>query len=53
MRAGRHVWTRLEKESDGKTGIGLSPDGMVEHDAMAASSFAASPRAMVGAVLGL
>jgi arylsulfatase A-like enzyme len=29
-----HVWTRLKKESDGKTGIGLYPDGMVEHDEM-------------------
>ena len=29
-----HVWTRLEKESQGKTGIGLYPDGMVEHDSM-------------------
>jgi arylsulfatase len=27
-----HVWTRLKKESVGKTGIGLYPDGMVEHD---------------------
>ncbi|MNO70259.1 Inner membrane protein YejM [compost metagenome] len=27
-----HAWTRLKKESDGKTGIGLYPDGMVEHD---------------------
>src|SRR5262245_1879991 len=27
-----HVWTHLKKESDGKTGIGLYPDGMVEHD---------------------
>ena len=27
-----HVWTRLKKSSDGKTGIGLYPDGMVEHD---------------------
>ena len=27
-----HVWTRLKKESIGKTGIGLYPDGMVEHD---------------------
>ena len=27
-----HVWTRLKKESEGKTGIGLYPDGMVEHD---------------------
>jgi arylsulfatase A-like enzyme len=24
----------LKKESDGKTGIGLYPDGMVEHDAV-------------------
>ena len=27
-----HVWTRLKKESRGKTGIGIYPDGMVEHD---------------------
>jgi arylsulfatase len=27
-----HVWTRLKEESKGKTGIGLYPDGMVEHD---------------------
>jgi arylsulfatase len=27
-----HVWTRLKKESQGVTGIGLYPDGMVEHD---------------------
>jgi arylsulfatase len=27
-----HVWTRLKKESRGVTGIGLFPDGMVEHD---------------------
>ena len=27
-----HVWTRLKKESEGRTGIGLYPDGMVEHD---------------------
>jgi arylsulfatase len=29
-----HVWTRLKKESVGRTGIGLYPDGMVEHDDM-------------------
>ena len=29
-----HVWTRLKKESQGRTGIGLYPDGMVEHDDM-------------------
>jgi arylsulfatase len=29
-----HVWTRLKKESQGVTGIGLYPDGMVEHDGM-------------------
>jgi arylsulfatase A-like enzyme len=29
-----HVWTHLKKSSDGVTGIGLYPDGMVEHDAM-------------------
>jgi arylsulfatase len=27
-----HVWTHLKPESEGKTGIGLNPDGMVEHD---------------------
>ena len=27
-----HVWTHLKPESQGKTGIGLYPDGMVEHD---------------------
>jgi arylsulfatase len=27
-----HVWTRLKPESRGRTGIGLYPDGMVEHD---------------------
>ena len=27
-----HVWTHLKKESQGVTGIGLYPDGMVEHD---------------------
>jgi arylsulfatase len=29
-----HVWTHLKPESQGVTGIGLYPDGMVEHDAM-------------------
>jgi arylsulfatase A-like enzyme len=29
-----HVWTHLKKESEGRTGIGLYPDGMVEHDDM-------------------
>jgi arylsulfatase A-like enzyme len=29
-----HVWTHLKKESTGRTGIGLYPDGMVEHDEM-------------------
>lgn len=27
-----HIFTRLKKESEGKTGLGLYPDGMVEHD---------------------
>jgi arylsulfatase len=27
-----HVFTHLKKESDGKTGLGIYPDGMVEHD---------------------
>jgi arylsulfatase len=27
-----HVWTRLKPESQGVTGVGLYPDGMVEHD---------------------
>ena len=28
-----HIWTHLKKESQGKTGLGIYPDGMVEHDA--------------------
>src|SRR5262245_24893012 len=28
-----HIWTRLKAESQGKTGLGTYPDGMVEHDA--------------------
>ena len=27
-----HIWTHLKKESEGKTGLGLYPDGMDEHD---------------------
>ncbi|QOL25986.1 arylsulfatase [Thalassotalea sp. LPB0316] len=27
-----HIWTRLKPEAVGRTGIGLYPDGMVEHD---------------------
>ena len=27
-----HIWTRLKPESDGTTGLGIYPDGMVEHD---------------------
>ncbi len=29
-----HIHTHLKKESEGKTGLGVYPDGMVEHDAM-------------------
>jgi arylsulfatase len=29
-----HIWTRLKAESQGKTGLGIYPDGMIEHDAM-------------------
>src|SRR4029078_3401817 len=29
-----HIFTQLKKESQGKTGLGVYPDGMVEHDAM-------------------
>jgi arylsulfatase len=29
-----HIWTHLKKESEGKTGLGVYADGMVEHDAM-------------------
>jgi arylsulfatase len=28
-----HIFTHLKKESEGKTGLGTYPDGMVEHDA--------------------
>ena len=27
-----HIWTHLKKESENKTGLGIYPDGMVEHD---------------------
>lgn len=27
-----HIWTHLKKESEGKTGLGIEADGMVEHD---------------------
>ncbi|MGC2526212.1 MAG: arylsulfatase [Candidatus Acidiferrum sp.] len=27
-----HIWTHLKKETQGKTGLGVYPDGMVEHD---------------------
>jgi arylsulfatase A-like enzyme len=27
-----HVWTRLKEEAQGVTGLGVYPDGMVEHD---------------------
>lgn len=27
-----HIWTHLKKESESKTGLGIYPDGMVEHD---------------------
>ncbi len=29
-----HAFTHLKAESDGKTGLGVYPDGMVEHDGM-------------------
>jgi arylsulfatase len=29
-----HIWTHLKAASEGKTGLGIYPDGMVEHDAM-------------------
>jgi arylsulfatase A-like enzyme len=29
-----HIWTHLKEESQGVTGLGVYPDGMVEHDAM-------------------
>jgi arylsulfatase len=28
-----HIWTHLKEASVGKTGLGIYPDGMVEHDA--------------------
>jgi arylsulfatase A-like enzyme len=29
-----HVFSHLKKGSEGKTGLGIEPDGMVGHDAM-------------------
>jgi arylsulfatase A-like enzyme len=28
-----HIWTRLKESSRGKSGLGIYPDGMLEHDA--------------------
>ena len=28
-----HIWTHLKPDSQGRTGLGVYPDGMVEHDA--------------------
>jgi arylsulfatase len=28
-----HIWTHLKKDSQGRTGLGIYPDGMVEHEA--------------------
>ncbi len=28
-----HIWTHLRPEAEGQTGLGIYPDGMVEHDA--------------------
>ena len=28
-----HIWTHLKPSAEGKTGLGIYPDGMVEHDA--------------------
>jgi arylsulfatase len=36
-----HIWTHLSKDSAGKTGLGVYPDGMVEHDAMVGELLAA------------
>jgi arylsulfatase len=27
-----HIWTHLTPGAEGKTGVGVYPDGMVEHD---------------------
>ena len=40
-----HIWTRLKEESEGKTGLGLYPDGMVEHDAWVGESARPARRA--------
>jgi len=29
-----HIWTHLQPKSEGVTGLGVYPDGMVEHDAL-------------------
>ena len=29
-----HIFTHLKKASEGETGLGIYPDGMVEHDTM-------------------
>ncbi len=39
-----HIWTQLKPESQGKTGLGIYPDGMVEHDAQSAKCSTSSRR---------
>ena len=39
-----HVWTHLKKSAEGRTGIGLYPDGMVEHDDMVGAGAEAARR---------
>ena len=42
-----HIFTHLKKESEGKTGLGTYPDGMVEHDGHVGAAARAARRAGV------
>ena len=47
-----HVWTHLKDESTGVTGIGLYPDGMVEHDKTIGTVLAKLEELKCGGALG-
>ena len=41
-----HIWTHLKPASQGKTGLGIYPDGMVEHDGQVGQLLKSTPPTM-------
>jgi hypothetical protein len=41
-----HIYTHLKASSQGKTGLGLEADGMVEHDGMVGQLMLASRKSI-------